>query len=247
MFIYQIVGKKLSMRFKLEKKSTNFKKFWFEFFSVFFAVVFAYLLNQWNEDRKDDLTESKILIEINNGLKRDSLDLASDEKYFKVNIDAIKYFNRIANNIEVDNDSLSLYYFYLTRDLITVQNTSGYETLKSKGLEIIKNDSLRKSIIDLYEVTYKLNRKFSEEYDENKYMKNYFEKINNAIAPHFIFDSNNNIIGLNQPVNLKTQDKNIVKSYLWKLAVNRNDRLGAIKGNQIKIGKLRSLIKEDLN
>ena len=77
-------------------------------------------------------------------------------------------------------------------------------------------------------------------------MKNYFEKINNAIAPHFIYDSSNNIIGLKQPINLKTKDKNIVKSYLWKLAVNRNDRLGAIKGNQMKIGKLRSLIKEDL-
>jgi len=234
------------MRFKLNKTSTNFKKFLFEFFSVFFAVVFAYLLNQWNEDRKDDLSENKILTEINNGLKRDSLDLAYDEKHFKVSIDAIKYFNNITNNIEVGNDSLPLYYFYLTRDFITLQNTSGYETLKSKGLETIKNDSLRKSIINLYEVTYKLHRKFSEEYDENKYMKNYFEKINDVIAPHFIFDSNNNIIGLNQPINLKNQDKNIVKSYLWKLALNRNDRLEVTKGNQIKIGEVRSLIKEDL-
>ena len=234
------------MRFKLNKKSTDFKKFLFEFFSVFFAVVFAYLLNQWNEDRKDDLAENKILTEIYNGLERDSIDLAQDQQYFRVNISAIKYFSDISNNTIVDNDSLQLYYFYLTRDFITVQNTSGYETLKSRGLEIIKNDELRKSIINLYEVTYELHRKFSEEYDENKYMRNYFENINNVIAPHFIFDSKNNIIGLNQPINLRDRDKNLVKSYLWKLAVNRNDRLGAIKSNQLRIGEVRRLIREDL-
>jgi hypothetical protein len=234
------------MKLKQEILSFNLKKSLFEFFSVFFAVTFAFLLSQWNEDRKDDLTESKILIEIYNGLKRDSLDLALDEKYFKINIDAIKYFNDITNDVEVNNDSLPLYYFYLTRDLLTIQNTSGYETLKSKGLEIIKNDSLRKSIIDLYEVTYKLHRKFSEEYDENKYMKNYFDKINDVIAPHFIFDSKNNLTWLNQPINLKNHDKNIVKSYLWKLTVNRNDRLGATRGNQKKIGRVRRLIKENL-
>lgn len=57
------------MRFILNKKYTDFKKFLFEFFSVFFAVAFAYLLNQWNENRKDDLAENKILTEIYNGLK----------------------------------------------------------------------------------------------------------------------------------------------------------------------------------
>lgn len=235
------------MRFKLNKISSNIKKFLFEFFSVFFAVVFAYLLNQWNENRKDNLAENKILTEIYNGLERDSIDLAQDQNSLRVNINAIKYFNDITNKTIVANDSLQLYYFYLTRDFVTVQNTSGYETLKSRGLEIIKNDELRKSIIDLYEVTYELHRKFSEEYDENKYMKNYFENINNAIAPHIIFDSNNYIIGLNQPIILTQQEKNIVKSYLWKLTVNRNDRLGAIKGNQLKIGEVRRMIKENLN
>jgi hypothetical protein len=77
-------------------------------------------------------------------------------------------------------------------------------------------------------------------------MKNYFDKINDVIAPHFIFDSKNNLTWLNQPINLKNHDKNIVKSYLWKLTVNRNDRLGATRGNQKKIGRVRRLIKENL-
>ena len=62
-----------------------FKKFIFEFLSIFFAVVFAFLLNNWNEDRKDKIVENKILLEIYNGLGRDSMDLASDEKFILKN------------------------------------------------------------------------------------------------------------------------------------------------------------------
>lgn len=227
-------------------KHAKFKKYFFEFVSIFFAVTSAFLLNKWNENRKDAISENKILTEIYNGLKRDSIDLAYDETTKVIHMRSINFFRKLVDNSIVDNDSLSLYYFYLTRDVITVQNTSGYETLKSKGLEIIKNDSLRKSIIQLYEVTYNLHRKFSEEYDENKYMKNYFEKINTVLAPHFIYDSIGNITGIRQPLNLKNEEKNIVKSYLWKLQVNRKDRFNATKANQFRIGEVRALIKENL-
>lgn len=224
----------------------NWKKYLFEFLSIFFAVIFAFTLTKWNENRKDHIVENKILIEISNGLKRDSLDLANDEKSYELNLNAIKYFRKLINNIEVENDSLSLYYFFLTRDYVTVQNTSGYETLKSKGLETVKNDSLRKNIIDLYEVTYKLHQKFTEDYDENKYMKNYFEKINNAVAPNFSYDSKGNIIGIQQPLNLNQKDANIVNSYLWRLQMNRNDRLSVIKNNQKIIGAARKSIQENI-
>ena len=224
----------------------NWKKYLFEFLSIFFAVIFAFTLNKWNENRKDHIVENKILIEISNGLKRDSLDLANDERSYELNMKAIKYFRKLINNIEVENDSLSLYYFFLTRDYVTVQNTSGYETLKSKGLETVKNDSLRKNIIDLYEVTYKLHQKFTEDYDENKYMKNYFEKINNAVAPNFSYDSKGNIIGIQQPLNLNQKDANIVNSYLWRLQMNRNDRLSVIKTDQKIIGAARKSIQENI-
>ena len=161
-------------------------------------------------------------------------------------IKAVNYFRNIVDDIEVDNDSLATYYFYLTRDFLTIQNTSGYETLKSVGLEVIQNDSLRKIIIDLYEVKYKLHRKFTEEYDENKYMRNYFEAINKSISPNFIYDKNGNIIDINQPLRLNEKEKNLIKSYLWKLQINRLDRESAIKGNKVEIGKIRKHIRKAL-
>jgi hypothetical protein len=102
------------------------KKYVFEFLSVFFAIVFAFLLDSWNENKKERLAEKTILTEIYNGLERDSIDLDNDEKSIKYNIKAADYFRKIVDNVEVDNDSLATYYFYLTRDFLTIHNTSGY-------------------------------------------------------------------------------------------------------------------------
>ena len=227
-------------------KIKNFRKYIYEFLSVFFAVTFAFLLDSWNQNKNERLTEKTILIEIYNGLERDSIDLANDEETIKYNFKAVNYFRKIVDNNEVDNDSLATYYFYLTRDVVAIQNTSGYETLKSVGLEIIENDSLRKTIIDLYEVRYKLYKKFTEEYDENKYMRNYFEKINNSLSPHFNYDELGNIIGIKQPINLDEKEKNLIKSYLWRLLINRLDRERAMKRNKAKIGEIRAFIKENI-
>jgi hypothetical protein len=227
-------------------KVKNLKKYIYEFLSVFFAVMFAFLLDRCNQNKNERLTEKTILTEIYNGLERDSIDLHNDEESIKYNLKAVNYFRNIVDNTSVDNDSLATYYFYLTRDFVTIQNTSGYETLKSVGLEIIQNDSLRKTIIDLYEVRYKLYKKLTEDYDENRYMRNYFEKINNSISPNFNYDETGNIISLKQPLNLNEKEKNLIKSYLWRLQINRLDRESAIRGNKAKIGEVREFIKENI-
>ena len=82
---------KLKKRFKFK----NWKKYLFEFLSIFLAVTFAFLLDRWNDERKGGIAENKILEEIYNGLKRDSLDIANDEHYFKIAFRGIKYFNKI--------------------------------------------------------------------------------------------------------------------------------------------------------
>ena len=178
---------------KNKLKIKNWKKYLFEFISIFLAVSLAFLLDRWNDERKNSIAENKILEEIYNGLERDSLDIAKDEKYFKIAFRGLEYFNEIIDGKTVENDSLTTFYFLFSRESIVVQNKSGYESLKSRGLETIKNDSLRRKILNLYEVDYELARKFNEEHSEYKFMQNYFHKINDAIAPYFKYDSINNI------------------------------------------------------
>ncbi len=41
------------------KKNSNSTKFLLEFISVFIAVIFAFALNNWNDNRRDDNAEKK--------------------------------------------------------------------------------------------------------------------------------------------------------------------------------------------
>ena len=214
--------------------------------SIFLAVSLAFILDRWNDDRKNSIAENKILEEIYNGLERDSLDIANDEKYFEIAFRGLEYFNEIIDGMTVENDSLTTFYFLFSRESVVVQNKSGYESLKSRGLETIENDSLRSKIINLYEVDYELARKFNEEHSEYKFMQNYFHKINDAIAPHFEYDSINNIKGIRLPLELEENERSLLKSYLWKIAVGKQDRYRASMHGKEKIGQLRNDIKRYL-
>ncbi|MGB5941858.1 MAG: hypothetical protein WBG71_03175 [Leeuwenhoekiella sp.] len=234
------------MKYKNRFKVKNWRKYLFEFLSIFLAVCLAFFLDRWNDKRRDSLAEDKILKEIYNGLGRDSLDIANDEQYFKIAFSGLNYFNDIVEGKIVATDSLAIYYFYFARESIVVQNKSGYEALKSRGLETIKNDSLRSKIIDLYEVDYELSRKFNEEHSEYKFVDNYFHKINDVLAPNFEYDNANNITGIHLPLALDEEKSSLLKSYLWKIAMGKQDRYQAGVYGKQKIGNLRTSIQEYL-
>ena len=55
----------------------SWKKYGFEFLSIFVAVVLAFSLDNWNQNRREAHLENKILTEIANGLEKDIEDLRS--------------------------------------------------------------------------------------------------------------------------------------------------------------------------
>lgn len=202
-------------------KMGDWKKYTFEFLSIFIAVITAFALNNWNDNRKADQSENKILIEISNGLEKDIEDIRTNKGGHIRGLNACNYFRHVLVGKEVNSDSLMIQYSALTRDFISVQNTAGYETLKSRGLELIKNDSLRLEIIALYEYNYSLLRKLEEEYSEMQFQENYFIEINKILAPHFQFDINKNLIGINKPLNIQADEEKIILLYILKIRKNR--------------------------
>ncbi|MDO5615987.1 MAG: hypothetical protein Q4G16_07345 [Cruoricaptor ignavus] len=232
----------MKTRLKLE----NWKKYTFEFFSIFLAVSLAFVLDRWNDNRINGIAEHKILEEIYSGLKRDSLDIENDGGYYKIAFRGLNYFSDVIDGKAVQNDSLVAFYYLFSRESVVVQNKSGYESLKSIGLETIKNDSLRSKIIDLYEVDYELQRKFNEEHSEYRFMQNYFHRINDAIAPNFEYDTTNNIVGIQLPIEVSEKERKLLKSYIWKITVGKQDRYKTSIYTKQKIGRLRSDIKKYL-
>lgn len=228
-------------------KKKKLEKYIFEFLSVFFAVILAFILSNWNEKIKDRNAENKILNEINNGLHKDLKDIQLNITGHKLGLKSVNYFRKLIANDTVSKDSLMIYYFSLTRDFISIQNTSGYATLKSKGLELIQNDSLRMNIISVYEYDYNTLRKLEEDYYELQFHENYFKEINNLIAQNLQFNEEKKIIGINTPLKFKQKEEKIILTYLWKIQANRNFILQYYSEVENNIVELKKKIEKELN
>ena len=224
----------------------NWKKYSFEFLTLFIAVISAFALNNWNDNRRDNNAENKILTEIYNGLNKDLEDLRSNESGHKSGIKAINYFSNILSNKLESNDSVMVHYINLTRDFISIQNTSGYEALKSKGLEIIEDDLLRSEIISLYEYDYSILRKIEEEHYEAQFQRNYFEKINRIIADDFVIDKNKTITGINTPLKVSEKEEKILLTYFWKIQHKRDFILSCYSAVISKTERIRNEIKKEI-
>ncbi len=202
-------------------KKRRTRKYIFEFLSIFIAVISAFALNNWNDNRRDREAADKILTEIANGLQKDLEDIAVNSGGHENGIDACIFWRKIILNQEVSHDSLRNYYFGLTRDFFSAQNNSGYETLKSKGLELIRNDSLRYKIISLYEYDFTSLKTMEENYAEMQFHTSYFKEINAFIAPHLTFDDRGNITGIETPLDLTEAERKTFLTYLWRIRLNR--------------------------
>lgn len=224
-------------------KIENWEKHGFEFLSIFIAVISAFALNNWNENNRENKSESKILTEIANGLDKDIDDIRLNQLGHKYGISACVYFRDVLSGKNVKKDSLMSHYFNLTRDFISIQNVAGYETLKSQGLELIKNDSLRLQIISLYEYEYNTLRKLEEEYSEMQFQENYFKEINNELATNFQFNTDGNIIGIDLPIKISDDKRKTLLLYIWKIQTNRNFILNIYSDIESKINKVSENIR----
>lgn len=224
----------------------SWKKYGFEFLSIFVAVVLAFSLDNWNQNRREAHLENKILTEIANGLEKDIEDLRLNVRGHKQGISACNYFRKALAGEKVSTDSLMNHYLNLTRDFISIQNVAGYETLKSKGLELLENDSLRLQIISLYEYDYNTLRKLEEEYSELQFQQSYFKEINQGLAPSFQFDTNQKVVGMDIPLTISDKEKKILLLYLWKIQFNRNFMLSYYTDVEKKITQVHENIRTEL-
>ena len=224
-------------------KPVNWKKYAFEFLSIFIAILAAFALDNWNDDRNDRVAEAKILTEILNGLEKDKEDVAINIVGHELGIKACAYWRNITRNQPYKSDSLGQYYILLTRDFVSIQNTTGYETLKSRGLELVENDSLRERIVTLYEYDYQAIRKLEEEYGEMQFHENYFELMNTVFLPYMQFDSIGSLSSIEYPLDLERNEENLLLSHLWKIEYNRNFILREYQ----KVEKKILALKADLN
>ena len=224
----------------------NLKKYTFEFLSIFIGISLAFALDHWNENRNERESEKKILIEIRNGLELDLVDVKGNIRGHKLGIKACDYFRNLIDNKEVKKDSLDVYNFILLRSFISIQNKSGYESLKSNGLKLVQNDSLRFEIISLYDFYYEILEKIEENYSEMQFYPNHYSAINTLFSDNMLFDSKGRLIEIVQPIELSKKEKNSFLNRLMSIEKNREYILKQYFEIESKIIELVNNIESEL-
>lgn len=172
----------------MAKSNNSLSRFILEIFSIFLGVTIAFLANHWNEQRKERIIEEKTLAEIMVELESDIVDIRNNMNGHKLGLDAVALFERYCQGEKVDYDSLSLYYDRLYSDYISITNTTAYETLRSRGIEIITNDRLRADIVELYDFAYEIIQKLEEEYYPAQFHQNYFDEISDYFKDKMVIE-----------------------------------------------------------
>ncbi len=118
---------------------------------VVFGILIAFQIDNWNENRNLRKLENILLIDIRDNLIASRTNLASNISYNK---NTLNNYEKILSHIKVDLpysnslDSAFSYIGYWSEPHFTY---TAYETFKSKGLDIIQNDSLKIFITEMYE------------------------------------------------------------------------------------------------
>ncbi len=219
------------MRLRMQKR--NEKVRWKYLISEILLIVIAINVGLWfnnfNDQRKARNLESKILHEFLVSLNSDREDILSNIKTHKKGIESsVRLLKNKTENIDTLKSDLSWTYgwSYLIADL------SSYESLKSIGFQLIKNDEIRHSIIKLYNVDYKTitetennHKRICIRFDEK--INDIYVVVNNKIT----FDEPNTAIidklklGL---INLQGSHKTIKNTYEDDVLPNIEDLISEI-------------------
>ncbi len=121
---------------------------------VVIGILIALQINTWNEYRKFEIKEMNLLEELKVNLKTNVLNLEKDVDHQKYQAEKL---NSVIAHIEDKrpyNDSISSFLNVGMPAPDVTLTSSAFETLKSSGLELIRSNSLRSDIINLFEVSY---------------------------------------------------------------------------------------------
>ena len=161
-----------------EGKTTNYLKYAIgEIFLVVIGILIALQINNWNENRKLQSQELKLLFDIKSNLEVTLKDFIKDTT---TNTNYIAEYHKIETYITKDlpySNELDVPFAMLLYWNSPYITSTGYKTLQTKGLDIIKNEMLKNDIVNIYEVKFAV---LSIDYDKTEWNLN-----QNVVAPFY--------------------------------------------------------------
>ncbi|WP_228850945.1 DUF6090 family protein [Aegicerativicinus sediminis] len=137
----------------MENKTSRYLKYAIgEIVLVVVGILIALQINNWNEHRKENAFEAKMLIELQNGLSQNIQQL---NRAVRVNKGAITSCEVILQHLENNlpyNDSLDIHFSKSLEWFYPSINNASYESLKEYGMQLIKNDSIKDGLRGAYDI-----------------------------------------------------------------------------------------------
>ena len=143
---------------------------------VMIGILLALQVNNWNENRKAEEKELKLLIELKDDLIETKNDLLTDiEKISPILETTNSLYKAILGDQISDVDPYKLPQGYLIQYPILYPKLGALEAIQSEGIAIISNDKLRKEITDFYQLHLQRVAWAEEQVEElnNKVLKPY--------------------------------------------------------------------------
>jgi hypothetical protein len=125
-----------------------------EILLVMIGILLALQVNNWSENKKEKRLETDTLLEIRDALKED---LKSIEFVLNSHTKTLSSQNIVIEWIKTEkpyNDSLDFHFANSVKSTHALLRQGPYESLKDFGIRLIKNDSIRIQIQNLYDFTY---------------------------------------------------------------------------------------------
>lgn len=207
---------------------------------IIIGILVALYLNNLNQDQQTLALEVKLLKELKSNLEHSIISfnrsIESEKDYLHANELILEFLdNRKPYNTELDK-AFGIYFWTVTTNPVR----GGYDFLKSKGIDLITNDSLRNKISFVFETEFSIIKTENEVWSNNlqqnisyPYHVEHFRK--------YVFNNNNNI-ELAKPFNYEELlEDNKFKSINTEIISNRKWN---INGLEKLITESRQLIQQ---
>ncbi len=176
---------------------------------IFVGITLAIGFETWNMERKERHEELALLTELKSNLE-ENLTLLTEDIAF--NEDTVVSYRTLLGHIGTKqpySDDLIPHFSKLDHWASPYLTSSAYETLKSRGLDIISDSSLRQQIVKLFEVNYVV---LANDYDRSEWI-NYEVSTVPLILKHF----ENQLDGTDAPIDYES----LVEDQGFRVAVSR--------------------------
>ena len=143
--------RKIRQNLIMENKTSKYFKYAIgEIVLVVIGILIALQINNWNDSRKNKIYEQEILSLINQNLKSDSIALSTELSKSK---EATKLSNQLLEQVNkgIYSDSINLWLGKIISFEMFKSQSSAFEILKSKGIDVISDKELQLELISYYD------------------------------------------------------------------------------------------------